>query len=246
MALTASSDDQALLLDLQALDTRRQQLDHQTKGLPEHAVLVELSKQAEVLRLTFAEQSGTTEDVTIELSRVESDVAIVEARIARDAERLQSSSSVKDVAAFELEIAALTKRQSDLEEIELTVMEKLENANAALAATTAQLDTIHANIGESEAVRDAQLSAIDAERTHTQARRGAIASVVPGDLLALYEKQRERYGAGASHLRGGVSTASGVKLNSHDMQVIRAAAPDDVLLCPESSAILVRTAESGL
>jgi len=27
---------------------------------------------------------------------------------------------------------------------------------------------------------------------------------------------------------------------------VRAAAPDDVLLCPDSSAILVRTNESGL
>jgi uncharacterized protein len=30
------------------------------------------------------------------------------------------------------------------------------------------------------------------------------------------------------------------------MAIIRAAAPDDVLLCPDSNAILVRTAESGI
>jgi hypothetical protein len=30
------------------------------------------------------------------------------------------------------------------------------------------------------------------------------------------------------------------------MVTIRAAAPDEVLLCPDSSAILVRTGESGL
>jgi hypothetical protein len=30
------------------------------------------------------------------------------------------------------------------------------------------------------------------------------------------------------------------------MTVVRAAAPDDVLLCPDSNAILVRTNESGL
>jgi predicted nucleic acid-binding Zn-ribbon protein len=43
-----------------------------------------------------------------------------------------------------------------------------------------------------------------------------------------------------------VSEASGLKLNEFDMATIRAAAPDDVLICPESSAILVRTEESGL
>ena len=40
---------------------------------------------------------------------------------------------------------------------------------------------------------------------------------------------------------GGVSSASGVRLNETDLQTIRAAAPDDVLLCPDSNAILVRT-----
>ena len=69
---------------------------------------------------------------------------------------------------------------------------------------------------------------------------------MPAELLALYEKQRERYGVGASHLRGGVSSASGVALNATDLGAVRAAAPDDVLLCPDSSAILVRTAESGI
>jgi predicted nucleic acid-binding Zn-ribbon protein len=69
---------------------------------------------------------------------------------------------------------------------------------------------------------------------------------VPAELLALYEKQRARYGVGASLLRGGVSSASGVALNSSDMTMVRAAAPDVVLLCPDSNAILVRTNESGL
>ncbi|MEP6479152.1 MAG: hypothetical protein ABJB03_07160 [Rhodoglobus sp.] len=246
MALTASPDDQALLLDLQALDTKLQQLDHRAKGLPEHAVLVDLAKQSEAIRATFAEQSGTWEDAKIELSRVESDVAVVEARIARDTERLQGSSSVKDVAAFEQEITALKKRQNDLEEIELTVMEKLDEAEKAVAGTRAQLEALQGQVAAAEATRDDALGALDSERTNATANRRTIEGKVPADLLALYEKQRARYGAGASHLRGGVSTASGVKLNSHDMQLVRAAAPEDVLLCPESSAILVRTAESGL
>jgi hypothetical protein len=37
-----------------------------------------------------------------------------------------------------------------------------------------------------------------------------------------------------------------VKLLENEMVAIRAAAPDDVIMCPSSDAILVRTAESGL
>ncbi len=90
------------------------------------------------------------------------------------------------------------------------------------------------------------MGGLDEERKQAETERAAIAGRVPDDLLALYEKQRARYGVGASMLQGGVSLASGVALNSSDMSTMRAAAPDDVLLCPDSNAVLVRTGESGL
>ena len=96
------------------------------------------------------------------------------------------------------------------------------------------------------AERDALLADIANERTHTAANRQTIAAKVPDDLLALYTKQRDRYGSGASLLQYGVSSANGVKLLENELQAIRAAAPDDVIICPSSDAILVRTNESGL
>ncbi len=246
MALKASPADQALLLDLQALDTKLQQLDHKAKSLPQHAQLATLATQLVALRAVAAEKLGAKEDADLELSRLESDVAVVEARIARDSERLQASSSVKDVAALEQELAALRKRRDDLEEIELTVMERVEEAEALVAASSAEVATIVAQQSELESARDSALTEITNERTHTTANRQTIASKVPQELLALYTKQRDRYGFGASLLQYGTSSANGVKLLENDLQSIRAAAPDDVIICPSSDAILVRTNESGL
>lgn len=246
MALKASPDDQAHLLELQAIDTRLQQLDHRARSLPELAALAGLGSEADDLRRERLSATGAVEDARLELTRVEADVAVVEARIARDTERMQASASVKDVAGFESELAGLHKRQFDLEEIELTVMERLEALEAAARELAARLREIESRIVEAEAARDTALGALSSERAHAAANRSTIANGLPPDLVALYERQRERYGFGASLLRGGVSTASGVKLNESDMQVIRAAAPEDVLLCPDSNAILVRTEESGL
>lgn len=246
MALKASPQDQALLLDLQALDTKLAQLAHRAKSIPELAELSALNAQAVARRQILAERRGLAENVELELSRIESDVKIVEARITRDTERLQVSSSVKDVSALEQELTALRKRLDDLEEIELAVMERLEEAQSAVAETTAELGTIASRISEVEAARDAQLVVVNAERETAEAGRHSIEVKVPADLLALYEKQRSRYGTGASLLRGGVSVASGVKLLENEMQAIRAAAPDDVIMCASSEGILVRTDESGL
>ncbi|AYF98973.1 zinc ribbon domain-containing protein [Protaetiibacter intestinalis] len=246
MGLKAAPEDQALLLELQEFDTRLQQLAHRARTLPEHAAVAALGGEIETVRRTLAEQTGSWEDARTELGRVESDVAVVEARIARDRDRLQGSSSVKDVAALEQELAALARRQDELEEIELVVMERVEEQETALAATREELAALEARSAETVAARDTALAALEQDRIHIAANRATVAGKVPADLLALYEKQRERYGVGASHLRAGVSSASGVALNATDLNAVRAAAPDDVILCPDSSAILVRTAESGL
>ena len=69
---------------------------------------------------------------------------------------------------------------------------------------------------------------------------------VPADLLALYDRQRERYGIGATLLQHRTSSASGVELTAAEMHQIRQTAEDEVILDPNSSAILVRTEESGI
>lgn len=246
MPLKASPDDQALLLELQSIDTRLQQLAHRAGSLPELATIAALGIEAESVRLQLVTDSGALEDAGTELKRVESDVQLVETRIARDVERLHATSSVKDVAGLDAELLSLRKRQSDLEDIQLTVMERIEELEAAARATTARRDELMAQLASVEADRDSALATVNGERSNANANRVTIVGKLPAELFALYERQRERYGTGASLLRGGVSSASGVKLNESDMAAIRAAEPDDVVLCPDSNAILVRTSESGL
>lgn len=246
MPLKASPDAQSQLLELQAIDIRLQQLDHSAKTVPEIAVLAELAATHEQVQRELMSATGSLEDAKLELGRVEADVAVVEGRIARDVARLDTSSSVKDVAGLESELSGLRNRQLELEEVELEVMERVEELETTLVALRADSDEVRGKIAAAEAERDSALGALSSERAHSAANRSVIAGKLPEELLALYERQRDRYGFGASHLRGGVSSASGVRLNENDMAVIRAAAPDDVLLCPDSNAILVRTDESGL
>ncbi len=246
MALTASPADQRLLLEVHAHDTALQQLAHRERSLPERSQVDAVKAEAEVMREFVVQRRGELEDARLELQRVESDVHLVEARIARDTERLQASSSVKDIAGLEHEVASLTARLNDLEEIELGVMEKVETLESELQSAEASLDAHLQQLAAAEAARDAALAAIADEVAVARAARAAVAARVPADLLALYEKQRERYGVGASHLRARISSASGVELTGSDLAAVRAAAPDAVILCPDSSAILIRTDESGL
>jgi predicted nucleic acid-binding Zn-ribbon protein len=184
--------------------------------------------------------------VQSELSRAESDVSLVDARIAKDSERLSQTSSAKDAQGLEHELESLAARKSDLEDIELAIMERLEEASAALASLEEQLASAEGALSEARAQEKAQSEEIAATTAQLTQEREKLVDSVPADLVELYERQRERYGIGASHLRAGISSASGVALTESDLQKIRETPEDTVVLCPDSNAILVRTAESGL
>jgi len=244
--MKADPKAQERLLELQALDLRGVQLAKQERELPERAALETLSAERQTVRTDLASTAGVLEDARTELARTESDVALVEARIAKDSERMMGATSAKDASGFEHEIESLRRRQADLEEIELAVMERVEEHEAAVAALEARAAALTEEIDGAQALVDEALARIGAERSTVAAARAELVAALPADLVELYERQRSRYGAGASLLRRGVSEASGVALTGDELAKVKSAAPDDVLMCPSSEAILVRTGESGL
>jgi hypothetical protein len=214
--------------------------------LPETLHIPTLEAAVEEIKSRRHDAMIEKENIQAELTRAESDVTLVEARIQKDEERLTHTSSAKDAQGLEHELESLRKRRSDLEDIELAIMERLEQADSVLTGLIAELATADEALSEARAQFSSHSAALEGETLSQRATRDSIVAVLPEDLYALYERQRERYGVGASHLRGGVSSASGVALTESDLQDIRRAAPEEVVMCPDSNAILVRTAESGL
>jgi predicted nucleic acid-binding Zn-ribbon protein len=244
--MKAPALEQRKLLDLQAVDNRISQLNHTLRTLPQEARLAELQRDSIAARQEFGGVNGELEDARVEISRVEGDIDTVAAREKRDRERLQASASTKDIQGLEHELASLKVRRSNLEDIELEVMERVEEIEQRLAAITARRDDIATEERLLVGQRDEQKERINAQLTVAQSERSAIAAGIGPELLALYERQRERYGIGAALLQGGVSLGSNVALNGTDLARIRAAAPDDVVLDPDGNCILVRTEESGI
>ncbi|MCX7522405.1 hypothetical protein OSC27_08955 [Microbacterium sp. STN6] len=244
--MKASPADQSELLRLQEIDNGLARLDHAEANLPQNGELKALAPELKEARAQHVARTGELEDARAELKRAESDVEVVEARIARDTARVQQTASVKDIQGLEAELASLRKRRGDLEEIELNVMERIEELEAALAQAEARRAELQGQAGLLEDARQTELTGIEAKRRALAADRVTIANTVPADLLGLYEKQRARYGIGAALLQRGVSLGSNTALNPTDLDAIRKAAPDDVVLCPESSCILIRDEESGL
>jgi predicted nucleic acid-binding Zn-ribbon protein len=244
--MKAAPEDQVILLDVQRLDNDVTRIAHRITSLQKGDQLTGLGTKAAGLRSELVTATGLVEGAERELARLESDTATAQARIERDTTMLQNVSNSKDATGLQNELESLQRRIGGLETAELEVMENLDGLRARVGDIEAQLADVEAARSSLVAERDAEIARLSSDRSSAEQARADVAAKVPAELLALYDRQRARYGFGASLLQGGVSTASGVALNNSDLQDIRRAAPDDVVLCPDSDAILVRTAESGL
>ncbi len=243
--MNASPADQRRLLEIAELDARIGQAERARKNPPQTARVQELLARRQELSRELSARQGARDDLRIELSRIESDVAVVDARSARDAQRLASSSNSKEAQGLESELASLARRKSDLEDAELEVMERLEQADTAVAEQEALIAETNEEGGRLSA--EGKQAVADATTTFEQASRdrAAVAAGIAADLLALYDKISLR-GPGAGLLRRNTCEACNMVLSGTDLQAIRQAPDEAVLTCPECGAILVRTEESGL
>jgi uncharacterized protein len=247
--LKAAASDQQRLLDVQALDTRLDQLAHRRRTLPEHAALAELETELGVLRDQQVEAETEQSDLARELKKAEGDVDQVRARAERDQKRLDAGqvSSPKELESLQHEIATLGNRQGDLEEVVLEIMERLESSQSRSSELSAQHEGARARVAALTASRDTTTGEIDAETEKLQAQRATQAGSLAEDLVALYEKIREQQGGvGAAELRQRRCGGCRLELNNVEINELRDADPDEVMRCDECRRILVRTAESGL
>jgi predicted nucleic acid-binding Zn-ribbon protein len=215
--------------------------------LPQHAELAALGKDLDASKTILTGRTGEVEDARIELRRIESDVEVVEKRIARDTDRVQHTSSIKDVHALETELTALGTRLTALEEIELAVMERLEEKEAAVAETQSERAAVVAEVAGIEAARDLLLVELDRQLGELARDRAAIVSAIGADLSELYEKRRILgRGNAAALLRARTCSGCTMTLTGNDLEAVRSAPADEIVFCPDCGAILVRTEESGI
>jgi predicted nucleic acid-binding Zn-ribbon protein len=244
----ASPEAQLRLLELADLDAELSRLDHRRRSLPEIEEYQRIEARDAELRDELTTLEAAESDLGREQAKAEADVDQVRSRVERDQTRLDAGqvSSPRELENLQSEIASLARRQSDLEEIVLDVMERQEAAERRRDSLTQEQGTLAHQRDEVAARRDAALEGIGEQAEKAGSRRAGVAAAVPDDLLGLYGKLRTQHGVGAAALRAGRCEGCHLSLNTVDLARIRAAAPDEVLRCEECRRILVRTPESGL
>ncbi len=228
------------LLALQDLDTSIEQLEHRLAGLPERAQIAEGERLAESLAANRAEVQGRRDDIQRVQKRLEDEVAMIEAKVVAENDKLYGGgvTSPKDAQALTDEIASLKRHQEHLEDQVIEQMEAAEPVDAELASSdgsiaevAARLDALRAALGEQEGEINAELATVQTER------ESALGGV-DEELVAKYQRMRPRHDAATVVVFDG---KVGCPLHSSSMELDRCkkADSDSLLECPECGRLIV-------
>ena len=246
-ALNADPHEQLTLLDVQRLDLEIDRVRHRRAGLPEMVRVRELEVQSRTLGDVITKAAVEVSDLEADQRKADADVDLVRMRAEKDRVLLDTINDAKQLSNLQHELESLARRPSELEDVELEIMEQLESAQKAHAAHLAERDGVAADLLLARQVLAEALAALAAEEEAAITDRAVTARSLPAELLALYDKLRaDQGGVGAAALYRGRCEGCRIELTPVDIARIRAAAETEVLRCEECRRILIRTADSGL
>lgn len=225
------------------MDTAIDQLVHRRASLPQRTALRSTKTQMGALSERRADTSVVRESLGERQSSLEEQISSSRSRSEELRKRLYGGTvtAARELQAMDEEVKHLARHVSELEDRELEVMEELEPLDADLGAIDAELARLSSEAGVLEAEITEREREIDGELETEGRRRAALQENVPSDLLSRYEQLRKKLGGtGAARLVGGSCGGCHLQLPAVELDQLKRADPDAVILCDQCGRILVR------
>jgi len=232
---------QRSVLELAAVDADLSRLDYRAKHLDEQQRLDAIASECRDADDALAALRIAVEDLEGQISKFEGEIDSVRKREDRDRGLLDGGTvDAKHIGELQHELDTLQRRQGTLEDSLLEIMERRESLQTDQAAQLARIADLQDGLAKATTARDEAMVVIDESRHQALSRRDELTASLDAGLVALYERQRAGGGAGAGQLQGRRCGACRIEIDRGELARISAAPDDDVLRCPECSAILVR------
>ncbi len=231
------------LLALQAHDTSLDQLRHRHEHLPERAEIVELAAAGVAQEAMAVDALEQQQELQQQERRFEDEASTIEAKAASENTRLYSGTITanKELQDIQTEIESLHRRQAELEDEALKLMELLVPVNEQVAADAVKASEI------AEASRAATALLAKTEREIAAAietaisEREQIAAGINEPLLITYEKVRvQGQGVAVSRLLGDTCDGCHLGLAAVELDRVRHEPSDVLVFHEECGRIIVR------
>jgi predicted nucleic acid-binding Zn-ribbon protein len=235
----ANLQDQKRLLELVDLDLSLVRNAADRAKLQSATAISEASEKALALSDQLIDARNRVGDLELELKRSENDLELVENRIAKDNERLTSTSSAKDAQGIEHELTTLAKRKSELEDTELGIMEDLEKVRAELAEAESAKAAAEGELIRLKSALATDTAGLDSARAELASKRSALVGLIEPELAVAYQRKADRNVA-AGKLVGRECGACRLSITATNLEEIVALPADEIAECPNCQAYLVR------
>ena len=237
--MKATESQQSDLLSLANLDLEISRSKSSIKNLSSGAQFSELREAQRGLAAKLIDARNALDTVELELKRSEADLALVEQRIAKDQARLNSTNNSKDAQGIQSELESLARRKSDLEDIEIAILDQQEAAKAVFATVSVDKAAVDDELAKGEAANEAEIMKLRSGLDLMTNDRAQQAARIAPELIELYDKKAAR-GVPVARLIGRECGACRISLGVTAFNELESLARDDIATCPECQAILVR------
>ena len=241
------TDNPALLalLEVQAHDTRLDQLYHHHEALPARATRDEAVQALATFEAQLASVTVTRDDLSRQQKKVDDEVELLKDKRAGFDAKLYGGTvtSPGELQDLQREIDSLGRRISQLEDTELEIMEQVEPVEGHLVELQSTVEAARAALADAELRLTASEAEVLAEIDAEVALREASVVPVPPDLLAEYTSLRGgrggRGGIGVARLVGAQCGGCHLTLSAMEAARMRKLPDGEVAHCDECGRILV-------
>lgn len=237
--MKASENQQAELLGLANLDLEISRTRTYLTNLTSGNAFSDLRSAQRDCAAQLIESRNALDQVELDLARAEADLKLVEQRIEKDAAALNATSSSKDAQGIQSELETLKKRKSELEDLELAILERKDEVEATYKTVLADKQAIDEELAAKESANEAEIMKLRSGLDLNTAQRSQQASRIDAELIALYEKKSSR-GLAVGRLLGRECGACRMTIGATALAEINAMPRDEIATCPDCQAILIR------
>jgi uncharacterized protein len=230
------------LVDLQEHDLALDRFRHRLATLPERDEVATAEATIAKLDARATEVRSARDVAAAEESRYDDEARRLADQAAAAEARLYSGevSSPRELQALQADIEQLKRHQRSVEDKQLGAMEQREPLDAELASIEADVASSTQALDAARRRLEASAAAIGADMTKEAAARAEVASRIDPDLIADYERCREKAnGIGAARLVGMTCQGCHLSIPATEVDRIRRSPAGSIDHCDNCGAILI-------
>ena len=237
--LTATKDQQALLLRLSELDLQISRTSNQLKAAESSPEIDSLRRQTLEAAEELLSASANLEHLQDELVKIISDIELVVARVIQDEAKAKAVNSERELKAVELELASLRNRKSNLEDAELGLMEQIEASEVSVKEVSQKRAALNLSLEEELRKQGGHSINLGAQIAELTSKRNSLVGELDSSLVSAYKSKAQR-GVAVGQTLGRDCSACRLAINGVEFDAMMHLPADALPTCPNCDAFIIR------